>query len=52
MESREKKQGTPKLWYWGVPKEGMSIEDCEKLAKRIPRYDRETGLADLKISFV
>ena len=24
MESTSKKQNTPKLWYWGEPKGGMS----------------------------
>lgn len=27
MESTSKKQNTPKLWYWGEPKGGMSLED-------------------------
>ena len=30
MESTSKKQNTPKLWYWGEPKGGMILEDCDK----------------------
>ena len=39
MESTSKKQNTPKLWYWGEPKGGMSLEDCEKIVKEIPHFD-------------
>ena len=53
MESTSKKQNTPKLWYWGVePKGGMSLEDCEKIVKEIPHFDRKTRLADMYIAFV
>ena len=44
MESTSKKQNTPKLWYWGEPKGGMSLEDCEKIVKEIPHFDRKTRL--------
>ena len=37
MESTSKKQNTPKLWYWGEPKGGMSLEDCEN-SKRYPAF--------------
>ena len=52
MESTSKKQNTPKLWYWGEPKGGMSLEDCEKIVKEIPHFDRNTRLADMYIAFV
>ncbi len=47
MESTSKKQNTPKLWYWGEPKGGMSLE-----VKEIPHFDRKTRLADMYIAFV
>ena len=52
MESTSKKQNTPKLWYWGEPKGGMSLEDCEKIVKEIQHFDRKTRLADMYIAFV
>ena len=51
MESTSKKQNTPKLWYWGEPKGGMSLEDCEKIVKEIPHFDRKTLAADMVYSF-
>ena len=52
MESTSKKQNTPKLWYWGEPKGGLSLEACEKIVKEIPHFDRKTRLADMYIAFV
>ena len=52
MESTSKKQNTPKLWYWGEPKGGMSLEDCEKIVKEIPHFDRKTRLADMYIALI
>ena len=44
MESTSKKQNTPKLWYWGEPKGGMSLEDCEKIVKEIRILTGKPGL--------
>lgn len=52
MKSRSKKQEVPQLWYWGEPKEGMSLEDCERIAKETPLFEKKTRLADLHIVFV
>jgi len=30
----------------------MSLEDCEKIVKEIPHFDRKTRLADMYIAFV
>ena len=51
MESTSKKQNTPKLWYWGNLKEGMSLEDCEKIVKDIPHFDRENPACGYVYSF-
>lgn len=52
MKSTSKKQNAPRLWYWGEPKDGMSIEDCEKIVKDIQPFERQTRLKDLYIAFV
>ena len=52
MEATSKKQDRPRLWYWGEPKEGMSVEDCEKLAREIPRFDRAFRPREMYIAFV
>ena len=51
MELTKKKQNTPKLWYWGEPKEGMSIEDCEKMVAQNTKFSRENRFM-LQIAFV
>lgn len=52
MESTGKKHDAPKLWYWGESKEGMSIEECEMIARSIPRFERKRCDLELHISFV
>ncbi len=52
MESTNKKQDAPKLWYWGEPEGGMSLEDCEKIVKETPRFERTRRLVDLYVAFV
>ena len=51
MRKTNEKKRSPRLWYWGEPKEGMSLEDCERIAKEIPPFDPETRLVNLCIAF-
>lgn len=50
--SKEQRQNAPKLWYWGEPKGGMSLEDCEKIVKETPLFDKKNQLTDMYIAFV
>ena len=52
MKSTSKKQEAPRLWYWGEPEGGMSVEDCERIAKEIPPFEREKRPRDLYIAFM
>ena len=52
MKSTSKKQEAPRLWYWGEPEGGMSVEDCERIAKEIPPFEREKRPRDLYIAFI
>ena len=51
MESTTEKRNISML-YWDEAKGGMSLEDCEKIVKEIPHFDRKTRLADMYIAFV
>ena len=51
MESTSKNR-IPLNFGTGEPKGGMSLEDCEKIVKDIPHFDRKTRLADMYIAFV
>lgn len=51
MESKEKKLVIPTLWHWEEPKEGMSLEDCEKIVAENIRFDREKRFT-MQIMFV
>lgn len=35
METKEKDVKQPMLWYWSQPEGGMSVEECEAIAREI-----------------
>lgn len=42
--TRKEKQNEEPYWYWSTPAEGLSMEDCERIAQEsLEEYkDRET----------
>lgn len=42
METEERENKSPMLWYWSVPENGMDMEDCEKIANEIFTNQRKS----------
>lgn len=52
METVNKDNKSPMLWYWSVPEEGMDIEDCEKIAKENGRNSQRNKYMNMYIAFI
>lgn len=38
MKSTDKKQKASLRWHWSEPEGGLSLEECEQIARQIPRF--------------
>ena len=52
METTERENQAPMLWYWSIPENGMDMEDCEKIAKENRTNRRNNKYMDMYIAFV
>lgn len=52
METVERENQTPMLWYWNVPENGMDMEDCERIAKENLSNRQNIKCMDMYIAFV
>lgn len=52
METAERENQTPMLWYWSIPENGMDMEDCEKIAKENCAIKQKNKYMDMYIAFI
>lgn len=52
METVEREDQVPMLWYWSVPENGMDMEDSEQVVKENLANRRSNRYLDMHIAFV
>lgn len=52
METAERENQEPMLWYWNIPENGMDMEDCEKIAKENLAIRQTSRYRDMHVAFV
>lgn len=52
METAERENQAPMLWYWNIPENGMDMEDCEKIARENFAIQKKNKRMDMYIAFI
>lgn len=52
METSERENQAPMLWYWNIPENGMNMEDCERIAKENLAVRQTVTHREIHIAFV